>query len=85
MKTMVIMIQSEMSPTDIQRRKSKAQTRQGKCHFKCVRVPFLLQIISRHGVQPDPKNLHVFTEMPCPKFKSLMYSAPEPLPNYARP
>ena len=73
MKTMVIMIQSEMSTTDIQRRKSKAQPRQGKCHFKCVRVPFLLQIISRHGVQPDPENW-VLTEMPPPKYKKLLQS-----------
>ena len=25
-----------------------------KCHFKCTSVPFLGEVISRYGVQPDP-------------------------------
>ena len=27
-----------------------------KCYFRCTSVPFLGEVISRNGVQPDPKN-----------------------------
>ena len=40
-----------------------------KGEFKCIRVPFLGEIIYRHGDQPDPHRLHVLTDMPPPTNK----------------
>ena len=41
-----------------------------KCHFKCTRVPFFGQIVSRHGVQQDHKMLCTFTQNATPKIKN---------------
>ena len=40
-----------------------------KCHFRCTSVPFFGDVISRHGVRPDPKMLKVLMEMPPPRTK----------------
>ena len=40
-----------------------------KCHFRCTSVPFIGEVISRPGVQPDPQKLKVFTDMPPLKMK----------------
>ena len=33
-----------------------------QCHFRCMKILFFVEVISR-GVQPDPKKLHMLTEM----------------------
>ena len=35
-----------------------------KCHYSCIRIPFLGVLISRNGVQPDPEQLHILITMP---------------------
>ena len=35
-----------------------------KCHFRCTSVPSFGQMISWHGVKPDPHKLKVLMEMP---------------------
>ena len=35
-----------------------------KCHFRCTSVPFFGEIISWHGVKPDPQKLKALMEMP---------------------
>ena len=35
-----------------------------KCHFRCTKIAFLGEMISRDGVQTDPKKLHILTEFP---------------------
>ena len=38
-----------------------------KCHYRCTSFPFFDEMISRHGVQPNPQRLAVLTRMPTPK------------------
>ena len=40
-----------------------------KCHFRCTSIPFFGEVVSRHGVQPDPQKFRALTEMPVPKNK----------------
>ena len=39
------------------------------CHFSCILVPFFGEIISAHGVKPDPQKLKALMEMSPPKNK----------------
>ena len=36
--------------------KENVKLNKDKCHFRCMRVPIYSDIISRYGVQLDPKN-----------------------------
>ena len=38
-------------------------------HFKCMSIPFLGEVVSREGNQPDPQKIRALTEMPAPKNK----------------
>ena len=40
-----------------------------KCHFRCTSIPFFGKVVSRKGIQPDPQNIIVLTDMPAPKNK----------------
>ena len=40
-----------------------------KCHFRCTSIPFFGEVVSRHGVQPDPLKVRALTEMPVPQNK----------------
>ena len=40
-----------------------------KCHFRCTLVLFFAEVISRHGVKPDPQKLKALMERPLPKTK----------------
>ena len=40
-----------------------------KCHFRCMSIPFFGEVVSRHGVQPDPQKVRALTEMLAPKNK----------------
>ena len=40
-----------------------------KCHFRCTSIPFFGEVVSRHGVQPNPQKVRALTEMPVPKNK----------------
>ena len=40
-----------------------------KCHFRCTSVPFLGEVVTREGVQPNPQMLKAVTEMHPPKTK----------------
>ena len=40
-----------------------------KCHFRCMSIPFFGDVVSRHGVQPDPQKVRPLTEMPVPQNK----------------
>ena len=40
-----------------------------KCHFRCMAIPFFGEVVSRHGVQPDPQKVRALTEMLVPKTK----------------
>ena len=35
-----------------------------KCHFRCTSVPIFGEVMSRHGIQPNPQKLKALTEMP---------------------
>ena len=35
-----------------------------KCHFRCRSIPFFGEVVSRHGVQPNPQKVKELTEMP---------------------
>ena len=35
-----------------------------KSHFMCTRIPIFREILSRDGVQADPRNLHALADMP---------------------
>ena len=41
----------------------------GKCHFRCILVPYFGEVIFSHSVKPDPQKPHALTEMPPPKTK----------------
>ena len=43
-----------------------------KCHFRCTSVQFFGEIISRHGVMPDPQKLKALMEMTPPKTKNKL-------------
>ena len=46
-----------------------------KCHFRSTRVLFFGEIVSRQGVQLDPKEIYVLIDMLCPnKKQSLILS-----------
>ena len=47
----------------------KPETKQGKCHFRYTSIFFFGEVISWHGVQPDPQKLKALTEMPPAKVK----------------
>ena len=34
-----------------------------KCHLRCISIPFLWQLISRRGVQPDPQKIKALTDI----------------------
>ena len=36
-----------------------------ECHFRCAKILFFEKVISREGVQPDPKKLYMQTEIPA--------------------
>ena len=38
-----------------------------KCHVRCTAIPFFGEIVSRDGMQPDPRKISTLTEMPAPK------------------
>ena len=40
-----------------------------KCNFRSTSVPFFGEVISRHGMQPNPQKLKLLTDMPPPKTK----------------
>ena len=40
-----------------------------KCHFRCTSIPFFGEVVSRHGVQPNPQKVRALTEMPAPQNK----------------
>ena len=40
-----------------------------KCHFRCMAIPFFGEVVSRDGMQPDPRKISTLTEMPAPKNK----------------
>ena len=40
-----------------------------KCHFRCTSIPFFGEVVSRHGVQPNPQKVRALIEMPAPKNK----------------
>ena len=40
-----------------------------KCHFRCTSIPFFGEVLTRQGVQPDPKKVRALTEMLVPKNK----------------
>ena len=35
-----------------------------KCHFRCTSIPFFGEVISRNGVQPDPRKIKALMDMP---------------------
>ena len=41
----------------------------GKCHFRCMSIPFFGEVTSRQGVQSDPQKVKALMEMPAPKNK----------------
>ena len=43
--------------------------------FNCTWIPFFGDVISREGVQPDPKKLHAPTKMLPPKNKKKLESS----------
>ena len=45
-------------------RKVSLKLTKDKCHFRCTSVPFFREIISQHGVKPDPQKLKAQKEMP---------------------
>ena len=38
-----------------------------KCHFRSTAIPFFGKVVSRDGMQPDPRKISPLTEMPCPQ------------------
>ena len=50
-------------------RQVKLKLNKGKCHFRFTSVPFFSEVISRHGVKPNPQKLKALTEMQPPKTK----------------
>ena len=40
-----------------------------KCPFRCMAIPFFGEVVSRGGMQPDPRKISALTEMPTPKNK----------------
>ena len=40
-----------------------------KCHFRCTAIPFFGEVVSRDGMQPDPRKISALTEMPASKNK----------------
>ena len=45
-----------------------------KCHFRCTSIPFFSEVVSRCGMQPDPQNISVLTEMLAPKNKRELHA-----------
>ena len=43
-----------------------------KCHFKFTSVQFFGEVISRHGMLPDPHRLKLLTNIPPPKTKKKL-------------
>ena len=43
------------------------------CLFRCSSIPFFGKIISQQGVRPDPRNIHVLTDMPPLKTKEELW------------
>ena len=37
-----------------------------KCHFRFMVIPFFSEVVSRDGMQPDPRKISALTEMPAP-------------------
>ena len=40
-----------------------------KCHFRCMAIPFFGEVVSRDGMQPDPRKISTLTEMATSKNK----------------
>ena len=40
-----------------------------KCHFRCMSIPFFQEVVSGHGVQPNPQMVRALTEILVPKNK----------------
>ena len=47
-----------------------------KCHFRCTAIPFFGEVVSRDGMQPDPRKISTLTEMPTPKNKKELQAFP---------
>ena len=56
----------KMSNADMPVKKLKTKH---KCHFKCTRILFFGEVISRDREQPDQTKLSIVTEMPLPTNK----------------
>ena len=39
------------------------------CHFRCMTIPFLREVILRNGVHQDPRKIKAFMDMPPPNNK----------------
>ena len=50
-------------------RKVNFKLNKDRCHFSCTSVPFFGEVISRNGVQPDPRKIKAFMDMPPPTIK----------------
>ena len=40
-----------------------------KCHFRYMSIPFVGEVVSREGIQPDLQKIRTLTKMPVPKNK----------------
>ena len=40
-----------------------------KCYFRCTTIPFFGVVVSRDGMQPDPRKISALTKMSAPKNK----------------
>ena len=43
-----------------------------KCHFRCTSVPFIAEVISRNGEQPDLQTIKALMDMPSPTIKKVL-------------
>ena len=45
-----------------------------KCHFRYTAIPFFGEVVSRDGMQLDPRKISALTEMPAPKNKKELHA-----------
>ena len=55
-------------------RKVNLKLNKDKCHFRLTSVPFVGEVISRHGVQSDPQKIKTLMEMPHPNNKKELWT-----------
>ena len=48
-------------------REVNSKLNKAKCHFSCMTIPLLGEVISREGIQTDPQKIKVLTDMSAPK------------------